>query len=1155
MTDARQTARLAPPAGPQSNGPMSPRNPAEPARPEPSPITLGPFTVGRVIGRGAMGAVFAARHGPTGTPAAIKVLQARFRGERQRAAFRHEVERMAALDHPRIVPIFDHGRVPDRPLGPSTTRSRLLPGAPYLVMAHAELGSLAERAERLDWPSVAAIIGGVLDGLAHAHARGLVHCDLKPENVLLAATPDGIRPLLADFGISHAFREADRDSVQGTPPFMAPEQFHQPRDIGPWTDLYALGCLAWVLVCHAQPYTARTPLAYAVAHVSGPRPTPEAALVGVPDAMADWLLRLLERDWRDRFRSAAAARAALAGFAPLDAEVVLPAGGSIATAETLADDGDLTTTLDGGDWQPTPGASPARDVHPPLPDDWRPPEGGRSPRLEGAGRALFGLRVPPFTGREAERDRVWRALGDVHRGARRLVVVRGAAGTGKSRLARWMLERAEELGVALSAVLDHHRPALPDDGLAGTLRRLIRPTGGEADLERIARLRGAATPDAVDGVVARLCNDGLDGPTLPPRRRYRAAAALLEGLAAGRPLMLLVDDAQWGAPALDFAQHLLDDGPPCLVLLTVRTDEAPPPLLAKLGDRPEAAIIELAPLDGETHAALVERLLPLEPQTAARVVARTAGHPLFAMQLLGEWLRRGALVAGEHGFAVTAEAADAVPASLPALWGPRLDRLEPDARAALDVGAVLGERVGLRPWRAACDAVGIEPPADLLERATRAGLIRGERDGWRFAHGLLRDTVLGLVAPRRLRALHRACALGLESGASGRSPAAMARIAEHWIAADVPASALGPLRAGAWLLIDRMHRDPVRPLIERHDALLDGLGAADDDARRARSGVLRAFLAFADADLDAARVLFDRCRPIIERHGLESERGRLLRLRGMMARQTGDLDVAERFLRAAEIQCAGAGLIVEAGKAALGRAEVHRRRGEQAECRAAIDAAVARFTAAADRFWLDTSRMEQVRLLRFDGRLDEAAALALDVARQARRSGDEANEARGLHTHAIIARMLRRMPEAEETLAAAQTIYARTGNINGLILDGERAIMALIAGRLDDAATLAARAAAALESTMWADAQPTNELILAVDAVRRGDGPTADRLLARVEQIGVKRERSYGDVAELVAAALTAAGDGARSARVCAYAAEVWRAVGEPARAAALSAR
>ena len=175
-----------------------------------------------------MAAVFRGVHREQGIPVAIKVMSERFAGEPELVEiFRDEVRAVAGLDHPGVVMVLDHGEVDAETARHS--EGALVAGSPWLAMEMCSGGTLKTLRGALGWRDAKAILLAILDALAHAHARGVVHRDLKPGNVLLATRAD-LRPglKLSDFGIAHAMGEADRegtheDLISGTPMYMAPE--------------------------------------------------------------------------------------------------------------------------------------------------------------------------------------------------------------------------------------------------------------------------------------------------------------------------------------------------------------------------------------------------------------------------------------------------------------------------------------------------------------------------------------------------------------------------------------------------------------------------------------------------------------------------------------------------------------------------------------------------------------------------------------------------------------------------------------------------------------------------------------------------------------------------------------------------------------------
>ena len=204
-------------------------------------VEVDAFDLEAPIGAGGMGVVWRGRHRAQGAAVAIKVIGASWsENPGSRAAFRREVRAIAGLSHPGIVAVYDLGQISAAAAGASG--GRLDAGAPYLVMELLSRGALDRVVGLLDWPLLRQLCDDVLDALAHAHAHDIVHCDIKPANVLLSEGAGGrVCAKLTDFGVAHAFTsatEGDQPVSAGTPAYMPPEQLcGRWRDYGPWTDL------------------------------------------------------------------------------------------------------------------------------------------------------------------------------------------------------------------------------------------------------------------------------------------------------------------------------------------------------------------------------------------------------------------------------------------------------------------------------------------------------------------------------------------------------------------------------------------------------------------------------------------------------------------------------------------------------------------------------------------------------------------------------------------------------------------------------------------------------------------------------------------------------------------------------------------------------
>ena len=359
---------------------------------------------------------------------AVKVLTTeRAQDAWYRISFQREVRAAARLDHPNLLEVVDYG-IDDA-------------GRPWLACPFMRGGDLLQWCRRMPWDRVRSVLDGLLAGLAHSHARGIVHLDVKPRNVLSGQG----EWKLGDFGLAHAL-EWDHDPsarIVGTPAYMAPEHFEGAVEkYGPWTDLYSLGCLAWQLVTGRPPFVGEVRVLQQ-AHSLWPVPELRPA-VDVPAGLEAWLSRLLEKEPTARYRHAADAAYGLSRLDETRTRPALVLAGALAadvdTLDLITDAVDLSGPLAG-----TTGALPAIGADAaPFAEDWR-ADGG--PGLLDVRRlGLASLRAMPLVGREAERDRLWSLLREVD--GFEIVNLHGPPGIGKSSLANWLCVRASELGAA-----------------------------------------------------------------------------------------------------------------------------------------------------------------------------------------------------------------------------------------------------------------------------------------------------------------------------------------------------------------------------------------------------------------------------------------------------------------------------------------------------------------------------------------------------------------------------------------------------------------------------------------------------------------------------------------------------------------------------------
>ena len=911
----------------------------------PTAFRLGAFALERPIGRGGMGEVYAGRHVATGVPVAVKLLSGGKWGTLGIDLFRAEVRAVASLHHPSIVMVLDQGAVTEA----EAVQGRFPAGAPWLAMELCTGGTLLDVRGAMTWPAVRAALLTLLDGLAHAHARGVVHRDIKPGNVLLGADGD-LRPglKLTDFGIARVVRPGarevlDEDTFAGSPSYAAPEQLEgKTREIGPWTDLFSLGCLAWTICTGAPPGSGRPLAALVRSRIRGEVPMFEP-IQPMPAGLTPWLLRLLAPRPQERFAGAADAAWALLQQTP-DPEpaellrVDLPALAAMDQATVTggrepSEAQSLTALLTQGPRQEArhaitriardagaaPETRPSRSQPPPLVDDWRRLDPPAPPMtLLGAGLGLYGLRTIPMVGREDERDRLWDALRDVVRtGQAGAVLVEGPAGVGKSRVVQWIAERADELGVARVIRALHGDPPGTIDGLPSALERALRVEGLDgAELEELltARLETAGVSDPwLPAGLAELIRPGAtlrrDGRrvTLPTgTARLEVMTDALRVLASDRPVLLILDDLQWGREAAALAHRLVRgsslDRLPVLVIGTVRTPVAPQaPGAAGLErlrglDIPR---IDLERLATEEQRALVTDLLQLHGSLVDEVLERTDGNPLFAIQLVGDWVRRGELHTTDAGWQRAEAAQVALPDDLHALWVQRFDHALAGAGdttwRALELGAALGQEVDASEWLEICYVGGLTP-AGLVESLVDAGLARRTPRGWTFVHGMARDSVARRSREEgRWGVLHALCARHLQTA---HAPEDVVRRGRHRLEAGQFTAAAGDLRLGIQTSLRRGRIAVAEELLGALDEALAASRLPPDDQRILTARLLRFRIRRVRTrreDPDGLRALLEAARAAGHPH-LECDAQREL---GIALRNTGKSEQARDELRAA----------------------------------------------------------------------------------------------------------------------------------------------------------------------------------------------------------------------------------------------------------------
>jgi serine/threonine protein kinase/tetratricopeptide (TPR) repeat protein len=736
-----------------------------------------------------MGVVYRARHADSGELVALKTVRvpeaAMLRG------IRREIHALRRMKHPGVVRVLAEGvqeglpwyameliegltlrryvdelwkrdatsagevvtQVVSAPEGPSGGGSPSATSRPITPPPEEQRRDAAM--ERLD--EVLTLTRRLCSSLAFLHGEGIVHRDLKPENIVIR--PDGT-PVLVDFGLASAFGGSiSRESLdvsgemEGSFVYMAPEQIKGGL-VDARADLYALGCILHELMVGQPPFSG---MGWEVLrrHLQDKPYALSKWVRGVPPDLDALVLRMLAKAPRERVGYAA------------DVGTVL--------AELGAED------------LPRPHSTPPRSY----------------------------LYRPEFVGRESLLTELEERLGRTQNGSGGCVLLGGESGVGKTRVVMECAVTAsrQAFQVVTGGCMPlsgggtgeqvHGEPLHAFKPLLQAIADECRQKGLE-ETERLLGERGRVLALYEPSLVDLPGQDGWpEPPRLPPQaareRVMRCVAETLAALAVQEPVLLIMDDLQWADElslgVLDFLQGGFLGESRVLVLGTYRTEELDAGLRLLLAS-PGVTHRVLGQLDESMVARMVEDMLalPSPPQAFVRfLTTRSAGNPFFVAEYLRTAIDERLLfrdLFGQWKVAASGEAlkqlhqALPLPGALHDLVGRRLEGLGPEARALLEVAAVLGR----------------EPDADVLAEAARMGDLQElealeelrarhvlEDAGGgrlRFVHDKLREISYDGILPERQRTLHRAAALALESRHTddeGEVPPALYPVlAHHW---------------------------------------------------------------------------------------------------------------------------------------------------------------------------------------------------------------------------------------------------------------------------------------------------------------------------------------------------------------------------------------
>lgn len=723
-------------------------SPLGPSSPLVGQIIEGRYRIESLIGSGGMGSVYRGTQLNLDRPVAIKIITNGLSDPVALDRFKREALVVARLRHPNIVSVYDYGVSPG--IGAYIVME-YLPGTP--LNREIELNSplAVERA--------AGLMAQICAAVAEAHASGVIHRDVKPQNILLEEARDGIRVKVLDFGIAKLWSEPGVHAVTltrtgtflGTPVYMAPELW-EGEEAGTASDIYALGCVLYEMLTGKPPFSGSNTIRLMRQHTEQP-PVPPSQRRPDADATLDAaVLRALAKQPQARFRTAS----------------------------------DMAATL-------APNASRLPDL------TGEPRTGMPNSDRQDRDRTLSG-----FTGRERELADLSNRLDLAASGECQFVLVAGDAGVGKTRFVDEFEKRARARGVrVLHGRFAETDQAFSFDGFFEVLREYLRSGPGGSlsgqfpELLTLFPMLADIDPGRTPPTLSQPTFAGHSPSSSDDRTSvFETLASALARISSGRLLAVCFEDLHKANVSIEALQYVVRRlvATPLLIVATYRpaeVDKRHPlgKLLTDFRQDRRFVLVELEPLSEAEHRNLVESVLGgrADDELVGRIFQVTEGNPYFAVELARSLKESGDLTGDTGAWQLTTSAgllADTLPETVQEAVRQRIDELPVPDRELLSVASVLGRDFDYRDLEALAGDVESEIEA-LVDRGFLEEDRRARGDRIVFTSAVVREVLYASLPKRRRRSLHRRHAEQIESRFAGKVERALPRLVHHFAMAEV----------------------------------------------------------------------------------------------------------------------------------------------------------------------------------------------------------------------------------------------------------------------------------------------------------------------------------------------------------------------------------